>query len=186
MSICICWTQYITFFRVSVTIELYKLCSMNFSLLCHPTPIHLSLSHLSTSPRVYTLSSTLVRNAPLKESSAFATSKSLTFLTGFTGGSSQEWFLFLRHCPLTFLQRVWFAGIFSSVIFTHVLSQRHCLFTWIFTLGLKFVSFLQEANSLVVGACVRHNRQIQSIFSLLISIRDVERIQYFLSQPTCD
>lgn len=171
-----------------MTNELFKLLSRNLPLLCYPTAICLSLLPLSTGLRVYTLSSTLVINAPSKASPASATSRRVSpwpFLTGFTRGYSQEWwFLFLRPCPLIYLQRIWFARISSSngVIFAQVLSSETLSLYPESSLWAQ-VCIFPARNQFSSGGCLmfdRHNRQSQPTFTLLIYITDFGGVQYFI------
>ena len=86
-----------------MTSELFKLLNRKLPLLCYPAAIYLSLLPLSTGPRVYALNSTLVITTKQHQPLSLPGESHLgPYLTGFTRGSSQEWFLFLRPCPLQF------------------------------------------------------------------------------------
>ena len=90
-------------FSVSMTSELFKLLNRKLPLLCYPAAIYLLLLPLSTGPRVYTLNSTLVITSKQHQPLSLPGESHLgPYLTGFTRGSSQECFLFLRPCPLQF------------------------------------------------------------------------------------
>ena len=83
-------------FSVSMTSELFKLLNRKLPLLCYPAAIYLSLLPLSTGPRVYTPNSTLVITSKQHQPLPLPGESHLgPYLTGFTRGSSQEWFLFL-------------------------------------------------------------------------------------------